>query len=106
VALVDEPAPLGPESVDDGCSADADRLRPQSVAVEVAPAFSLKRLLAALRLELLPITPEIALLSRSALFQHVDPADRLIGATAPHLRAPLISANASLRALEGLEMVW
>jgi PIN domain nuclease of toxin-antitoxin system len=72
----------------------------------VAPAFSLKRLLAALRLQLLPITPEIALLSRSALFQHVDPADRLIGATALQLGAPLITADARLRALEELETVW
>ena len=92
--------------MDDTCSADADRLRPPNVAVEVAPAFSLKRLLAALRLELLPITPEIALLSRSSVFQHRDPADRLIGATALQLGAPLITADARLRALEGLEMVW
>ena len=75
MALVDVPAPLGPESVDDACSADADHLRPQSVAVEVAPPFSLKRLLAAPRLELLSITPEIALLSRSSVFQHRDRAD-------------------------------
>jgi len=76
----------------------------------VAPAFSLKRLLAALRLEVLPITPEItpeiALLSRSSVFQHRNRADRLIGATALQLVAPLITADARLRALEGLEMVW
>ena len=80
----------------------------------MAPAFSLKRLLAALRLELLPITPaitpaitpEIALLSRSSVFHHRDRADRLIGATALQLGAPLITADARLRALEGLEMVW
>ena len=76
----------------------------------MAPAFSLKRLLAALRLEVLPITPEItpeiALLSRSSVFQHRNRADRLIGATALQLVAPLITADARLRALEGLEMVW
>jgi PIN domain nuclease of toxin-antitoxin system len=73
---------------------------------EVAPAFYLKQLLAALRLEVLPITPEIALLSRSSLFQHGDRADRLIGATALQLGAPLITADAKLRALEGLKTVW
>ena len=49
---------------------------------EVDPAFYTKQLLAALRLAAVPITPEIALLSRSSLFEHDDPADRLIGATA------------------------
>jgi len=73
---------------------------------EVAPAFYLKQLLAALRLEVLPITPEIALLSRSSLFQHGDRADRLIGATALQLGAPLITADTKLRALEDLETVW
>jgi len=52
---------------------------------DVAPSHYLSQLLAALRLEVLPITAEIALLSRSPLFQHGDPADRLIGATALQL---------------------
>lgn len=73
---------------------------------EVAPVCYLMQLLAALRLEVLPITPEIALPSRSALFLHSDPADRLIGATALQLRAPLITADARLRALDGLETLW
>jgi len=73
---------------------------------EVAPAFYLKQLLAALRLEVLPITPEITLLSRSALFQHGDPADRLIGATALQLGAPLITADTRLRALAALDTLW
>lgn len=59
-------------------------------------------MLAALRLQVLPITPEIALLSRSDLFQHGDPADRLIGATALQLGARLITADAKLCALAGL----
>jgi len=72
----------------------------------VAPAFYLKQLLAALRLEVLPITPEIALLSRSALFLHSDPADRLIGATALQLGATLITVDARLRALAALDTLW
>jgi len=73
---------------------------------EVDPALYFKQLLAALRLAVLPITPEIALLSRSSLFQHGDPADRLIGATALQLGTPLITADAKLRALESLDTVW
>ena len=73
---------------------------------DVDADFYLKQLLAALRLQVLPITPEIALLSRSDLFLHGDPADRLIGATALQLGAPLITADSKLRALPGLHSVW
>ncbi len=54
---------------------------------DIAPDLYVKQLLAALRLQVLPITPEIALLSRSDRFLHGDPADRLIGATALQLGA-------------------
>ena len=73
---------------------------------DVAADFYLKQLLAALRLQILSITPEIALLSRSDLFLHGDPADRLIGATALQLGAPLITADTKLRALPDLHTVW
>jgi hypothetical protein len=61
----------------------------------VSASHDLKQLLAALRLQVLTITPQIALLSRSELFLHGDPADRLIGATALRLGAPLITATPS-----------
>ena len=73
---------------------------------DVSPDLYLKQLLAALRLQVLPITPEIALLSRSDRFLHGDPADRLIGATALHLGASLITADAKLRALPELDTIW
>ena len=73
---------------------------------DVPAAFYVKQLLTALRLQVLPITTEIALLSRSSLFHHGDPADRLIGATALQLRAPLITADTKLRALAQLETLW
>jgi PIN domain nuclease of toxin-antitoxin system len=73
---------------------------------DVAVCHYLKQLLAALRLEVLPITPEIALLSRSPLFQHGDPADRLIGATVLQQGAALISADRKLRALSELNTIW
>jgi PIN domain nuclease of toxin-antitoxin system len=69
-------------------------------------SHDLKQLLAALRLEVLPITAEIALLSRSRLFKDGDPADRLIGATALHLGAPLITADTTLRPLAELNTTW
>ena len=73
---------------------------------DVAPSHYLKQLQAALRLQVLPITAEIALLSRSSLFPHGDPANRLIGATALHHGASLITADAKLRALAELNTIW
>lgn len=66
----------------------------------------LSRLLQALSLNVLPITAEIAVLSRSPLFQHGDPADRLIAATALHGRWPLITADERLHALPTLQCIW
>ena len=73
---------------------------------DVSASHYMKQLLAALRLQVLPITPEIALLSRRDRFQHSDHADRLIGAKALQLGAPLITADARLRAVPGLDVLW
>ncbi len=59
-----------------------------------------------LSLTVLPITPEIATLSQQDFFNHNDPADRLIAATAIHHKAPLISADKKLRNIESLTLIW
>ena len=63
-------------------------------------------LVAARRITVLPVNIEIAALSQSSLFAHEDPADRLIAATALHHRAPLITADKRLQAIEALHTVW
>jgi PIN domain nuclease of toxin-antitoxin system len=73
---------------------------------DVSPVDYLSRLLQALRLQVLPITADIAVLSRSSLFLHGDPADRLIAATALHGGWPLITADEKLRALPDLHCIW
>jgi len=73
---------------------------------DVSPVAYLSRLLQALRLQVLPITADIAVLSRSSLFQHGDTADRLIAATALHGGWPLITADEKLRALPELHCIW
>jgi PIN domain nuclease of toxin-antitoxin system len=73
---------------------------------DVPPVVYISRLLRALSLHVLPITAEIAVLSRSSIFQHGDPADRLIAATAIHGRWPLITADEKLRALPELHCIW
>jgi len=78
--------------------------------IRLPPDVTLQRymqgIIAALRLSVLPITPDIATLSRSEQFGHKDPADRLIAATAIVHRATLITADEKLRALPKLQTLW
>ena len=72
----------------------------------VALTLYMNRLLEGLQLQILPILPEIAVLSRGGFFDHGDPADRIIAATAIHHRIPLITSDTKLRALRQLETIW
>ena len=53
-------------------------------------------------LQVIPLDAEIALLSRSLPFEHEDPADRFIAATAHRLKAPLATSDARLLGLPWL----
>ena len=66
----------------------------------------LEDLIAARRINVLPITPEIAVLSQADGFSHGDPADRLIAATAMFHRARLVTSDAKLRKLRSLATLW
>jgi PIN domain nuclease of toxin-antitoxin system len=57
------------------------------------------------RVDALPLTAEIAL-QADDLQMHPDPADRFIVATALHHRAPLVSKDRLMRALQFVETVW
>ncbi len=66
-------------------------------------------LLQARYIRTLPITPEIAVLAQSDAFhtlRHGDPADRLVAATALEYGVPLVTADAELRKLRQLKVVW
>jgi len=63
-------------------------------------------LIAARRLQVLPITPEIAVLSQSDAISHGDPTERLIAATALLHRAPLVTSDAKLRKLKEVATIW
>ena len=59
------------------------------------------------RIELLPITPEIAV--RAATFDERyprDPADRIIVATAVQHHAKLVTKDGRLLAIDGLNAIW
>jgi len=51
-----------------------------------------------------PLTAEIAVLSRTLEFQHEDPADRFIAATAYALGAKLATSDTRLRKLPWIEL--
>lgn len=57
-------------------------------------------------IRVLPITAKIAVLAQSEEFQHGDPADRLIAATAIVHGAQLVSADARLKRMPGLRVLW
>jgi PIN domain nuclease of toxin-antitoxin system len=61
---------------------------------------------AARSIRILAITPRIAVLAQSDQFEHGDPADRLIAATALAHRAPLVTADAGLRRIRSIETIW
>ena len=53
-----------------------------------------------------PLTSEIAVLSRTLPFQHSDPADRFIAATAVSMGLPLATSDDWLRALPFLDLAY
>ncbi|MEO5331623.1 MAG: type II toxin-antitoxin system VapC family toxin [Magnetococcus sp. YQC-5] len=63
-------------------------------------------IITAMALEVLPITPAIAVLAQSGIFPHNDPADRLIAATALHYKANLITIDQNLQNIPGLKTIW
>lgn len=57
------------------------------------------------RVDVLPLTAEIAILADS-LEMHPDPVDRFIAATAIHHEAHLVSKDRLLRQIHGVKTVW
>ena len=63
--------------------------------------------IAANRLQVLPITPQIAYNAcNHPDFVYGDPADRIIAATALQHKAPLLTCDAGLRKIAALKTVW
>lgn len=57
-------------------------------------------------LRFLPVDNAISVRSVELLDLHADPADRLIVASAEHLRATLVTKDERLRAYAGVETLW
>jgi PIN domain nuclease of toxin-antitoxin system len=57
-------------------------------------------------IEVLAVTPKIAVLAQADEFAHGDPADRIIAATAIANGAALLSADRQLARVKGLRVIW
>lgn len=53
-----------------------------------------------------PLTSEVAMLSRTLSFEHEDPADRFIAATAYAMNAELATSDRKLRTLPWLKLAY
>jgi PIN domain nuclease of toxin-antitoxin system len=76
------------------------------VVVAADAATFIETVLEARSIRVLPITAKIAVLSQSDQFEHGDPADRVIAATAIAHGAQLITADAQLSRVRGLRVLW
>lgn len=78
------------------------RLKP-----DADPLLFIRKSVAANRLKVLPITPEIAILANTCTeFGYGDPADRIIAATAMYHKATLITCDSMLLKIKGLNVIW
>ena len=53
-----------------------------------------------------PLVTEICILAGSVDWDHRDPFDRLIAATALHLNVPLVTKDKAFASLTGLSVIW
>lgn len=73
----------------------------------VSPPVFLELMLNARCIQVLPITIEIASMACDpAIFNHGDPADRLIAATAIYHHAKLVTSDKKLMKILQLEIIW
>jgi PIN domain nuclease of toxin-antitoxin system len=70
------------------------------------PLVWIRQALAAPRVELAPLSPEIAVRAAGLERFTGDPADRMIVATALQRRAALVSKDERVRAAQAVEVVW
>jgi len=75
--------------------------------IELSPsaAVFLRKAIGTFPFQVIPVTHEIAILSRELPFDHQDPADRLIAATAQALNARLATQDKLLRKLAWLHFL-
>ena len=104
--------PVQAEARGDPACADVSRweiammLNKDRLHVDADIRTFLRNVISARNIQVPPITVEIAELSQHLAFGHRDPAHRLIAATAIHHRAPLLTSDERLHAIDALETLW
>jgi PIN domain nuclease of toxin-antitoxin system len=78
----------------------------ERIHVAIDPVQFIDDIVEARSIQMLPITPKIAVLAQSDDFEHGDPSDRIIAATAIVHGAQLVSADARLKRMPGLRLLW
>ena len=82
-------------------------MKKERIKPAMPPRDFLHDIVAANRIRILPITPDIAIQANFLTeITRGDPADRIIAATAMQLKAPLVTADAALRNLKSIETIW
>ena len=76
------------------------------IALDRAPLEWLEQALALPRIDLLPLTPAVAVKATQLGAFHGDPADRLIVASALLEHAALVTRDQNIRAHGGLATIW
>ena len=76
------------------------------IAVQADAIQFLDKAVQARSVKVLPVSSRIAVIAQSDAFAHGDPVDRIIAATALAHRARLVSADARLRRMKGIEVIW
>jgi PIN domain nuclease of toxin-antitoxin system len=82
-------------------------MKKERIKSDMPPRDFLTDVIAANRLRVLPITPEIAWRANfNPELTHGDPADRIVAATALQYKAPLITVDTVLRSIKGISTIW
>lgn len=82
-------------------------MKKERIKPAMPPRDFLADVIAANRMQVLPITPEIAWLANfHPEFTHGDPADRIIAATALKYKAPLLTIDTVLQSIKGITTIW
>lgn len=75
------------------------------IVVAASPEDNARQWLASSPVPVLPVDREIAILARTLRFEHQDPADRFIAATAYHHACALVTMDTRLSKLDWLKTI-